>query len=237
MTGYSWSLDEHGFEILSTRLEPDVLAALDALFEDRSVEDAYGIRNLLRDPELLAILRGSRALSEVLKDRLGESSAVRLIYFDKPFRANWSVPWHQDLTIAVKAKHAIDGFRSWTFKSGVAHVQPPETILERMVTIRIHLDAADAANGALLVVPGSHQRGRIAPKNVPRIVEAAGAVRCDIERGGIMLMRPLLLHSSRSSESGRQRRVLHFECSTDTLPPPLEWQDRVKLAGVPDSLE
>lgn len=213
------------------------MRALDALFGERSVEDAYGIRNLLRDPELLTILRGSRALSGVLKDRLGDPKAVRLIYFDKPFRANWSVPWHQDLTIAVKAKHAVDGFRSWTIKSGVAHVQAPESVLARMVTIRIHLDAAAAANGALLAAPGSHQRGRIAPKNVSRIVEAAGAVRCDMERGGIMLMRPLLLHSSRSSESGRQRRVLHFECSTDTLPPPLEWQDRVPLAGVPESIE
>ena len=98
-----------------------------------------------------------------------------------------------------------------------------------MVTIRIHLDRADERNGALLVIPGSHLHGRIAPENIPGFLEKTGPVRCDMERGGILLMQPLLLHSSRSSETGRNRRVLHIEFSAASLPAPLEWNDCVDL--------
>jgi hypothetical protein len=43
-------------------------------------------------------------------------------------------------------------------KNGFFSVCPPEDILKNTVTIRIHLDDADEFNGALKVIPGSHNK-------------------------------------------------------------------------------
>lgn len=34
-------------------------------------------------------------------------------------------------------------------KDGVQHVQPPAHVLDRMLSVRLHLDRADENNGAL----------------------------------------------------------------------------------------
>jgi hypothetical protein len=68
---------------------------------------------------------------------------VRAIYFDKSSDANWLVPWHQDLTLALRERLESPGFGPWSVKDGIPHVQPPVELLERMLTVRIHFDDAD----------------------------------------------------------------------------------------------
>jgi hypothetical protein len=43
------------------------------------------------------------------------------------------------------------------------------------------------------------------------IVQANEEVECCVPRGGVIAMRPLLIHSSSKARSGRSRRVLHIE--------------------------
>src|SRR5262245_7189469 len=74
---------------------------------------------------------------------------VRGLFFDKTPRANWKVSWHQDLTIAVRVRIEAPGFGPWSLKAGVVHVQPPAEILERMATVRLHLDDCSESNGPL----------------------------------------------------------------------------------------
>ncbi|RZK12924.1 MAG: phytanoyl-CoA dioxygenase, partial [Flavobacterium sp.] len=45
----------------------------------------------------------------------------------------------------------------------------------------------------------------------------------------IMLMKPLLLHSSGRTTNDRQRRVIHIEFSTQELPTELNWAERLNL--------
>ena len=86
---------------------------------------------------------------------------ARSILFDKTASANWHVTWHQDLSIAVRQKVETSGFGPWSTKAGVSHVQPPQEILDRMVTLRLHLDTCDATQGVLRVLSGSHRHGRL----------------------------------------------------------------------------
>jgi hypothetical protein len=75
---------------------------------------------------------------------------VRGILFDKIPDANWKVPWHQDVTIAVQEKVEAEGFGPWSIKADVLHVQPPASILEQMLSIRLHLDDCGEENGAFV---------------------------------------------------------------------------------------
>jgi hypothetical protein len=60
-----------------------------------------GVRNLLDIPEM-SELACSEAVRKLVAPVLGEGYfPVRGILFDKNDAANWKVPWHQDVTIAV----------------------------------------------------------------------------------------------------------------------------------------
>ena len=153
--------------------------------------------------------------------------AVRAILFDKTPTANWKVVWHQDLTIAVRERASVLGFGPWSEKDGVAHVQPPETLLERMLAVRLHLDDCGADNGPVRVLPGSHRVGRLSAGAIDQWRGAREEVACLAERGAILAFRPLLLHASSPATVAAHRRVIHIEFAVDELPEPLAWYDRV----------
>ena len=185
--------------------------------------DGAGKRGILTIPEVVALAHADRLLGLIRPHLSGHPRPVRAIYFDKSPDANWLVPWHQDLTLAVRENVPTEGFGPWSVKDGVPHVQPPISLLEQMLTIRLHLDAADASNGALRVLPGSHRLGRLSADQITEQRSERGETVCSAPAGAGMLMRPLLLHaSSRSSHPGH-RRVLHIEYAGFDLPGGLEW--------------
>jgi hypothetical protein len=47
-----------------------------------------------------------------------------------------------------------------TVKAGIPHLVAPQWLLERMLTIRVHLDEVTHENGPLVVQPGSHRGER-----------------------------------------------------------------------------
>lgn len=184
----------------------------------------FAIRNLLDAlPEIAEFANGQKIRS-VVEPVLGKHFIpIRGILFDKIPEANWKVPWHQDVTIAVQERFEVDGFGPWTTKAGVLHVQPPAYVLENMLSVRIHLDACDEENGALRVVPGSHRRGRVPENAIPDIRAEFGEYVCAVPSGGALLMRPLLLHASSPSRSPAHRRVIHLDFSSRQLPGGLAW--------------
>jgi ectoine hydroxylase-related dioxygenase (phytanoyl-CoA dioxygenase family) len=127
--------------------------------------------------------------------------------------------------LAVKERVEVSGWGPWSSKEGVPHVQPPVALLEPMLTVRLHLDDADEANGALRVLAGTHRLGRLDAENIAKCRETHAEVICDAQTGDALLMRPLLLHASSRSTSERRRRVLHIEFASIELPEPLEWHE------------
>jgi hypothetical protein len=190
--------------------------------------EVYASRNLLGDvPEVrrLSTMPRIKALAEAA---IGPGAfAVRGLLFDKRPNANWTVPWHQDLAIAVKSRIDAPEFGPWTVKAGVTHVRPPIEVLARMVTLRLHLDHCGPENGPLRVVPGSHRQGRLGAGSTRAWLERVPAQTCLIPRGGALLMRPLLLHASSPSDSPGHRRVIHLEYAAELLPCGLEWHEAI----------
>ena len=112
-----------------------------------------------------------------------DAFAVRGLLFDKLPQANWGLPWHQDLSIAVRERRETPGFGPWSVKDGVTHVQPPEAIMAGMLAVRVHLDDADRSNGALRVIGGSHTNGRLSAGAIATFVASGKAVSIDAPAG------------------------------------------------------
>ena len=121
----------------------------------------------------------------------------------------------------------LSGFGPWTLKQDQFAVQPPLNILEDNFTLRIHLDNTNENSGALKVIPGSHRKGIYRPETIDWSKEIETV--CDVERGGVMVMRPLLLHSSSRTTNNHKRRVIHIEFSKHELPDSLNWSERISL--------
>lgn len=194
----------------------------------RKSADLFAIRQFLREVPLTVDTIFNNNLKSALTQLLGNKYfVVKSIYFDKPQTSNWYVSYHQDLTISVDKKLALKGFEFWTTKHNQFAVQPPLDILENILTVRIHLDETDENNGALKVVPQSHLKGIYRPETIDWTVESE--VNCTVSKGGIMLMKPLLLHSSGRTTNDRRRRVIHIEFSNQELPIELNWAERLNL--------
>lgn len=215
-------IETDGYAVAPACLDEETIQGLSAQLSEAS----YAKRNLLALP-IVRELAASDAVRSVAEAVLGRHCfAVKGTFFNKTQESNWKVAWHQDLTIMVREQKEVVGFGPWTVKDGIVHVQPTADVLSRILAIRLHLDASEADNGPLRVIPGSHEQGRLSAERVAAYPKADTVV-CTVPRGGALLMRPLLLHASSACLTPKARRVIHLEFSADELPVGLEWHDRV----------
>ena len=212
---------EGGFAIVSQCLSEQTVEHLCSDLGDTK----HAQRNLLDVPSVRE-LAVSEAVKQLVTACLGkECFAVRGILFNKTPNSNWKVAWHQDRTIAVRERKDVAAFGPWSVKAGVLSVQPPASVMAKMLAIRLHLDESHENNGPLRIVPGSHKAGCLSAQEVATWRERPSIV-CTVPRGGAILMRPLLVHASSSCSEPQPRRVIHLEFAAENLPGGLEWYDR-----------
>ena len=190
----------------------------------------YAGRNLLSLFEPARTLWRRPPLLELLTEMLGSNvGLVRGLYFDKPPERTWSLPWHKDMTLAVRDHSVVSpSFSKPTMKAGVPHVEGSLKVLEAMLTLRIHLDAMALENGPLQVLPRSHLTGK-SPASPDESVQTILT-----QRGDVLAIRPLVAHRSISSLPGTtmHRRVLHLEFSGQPeLPDSVDWHDFIPAFG------
>jgi len=206
-------LNTDGYQVIPTLFEPLTVDQLLHLIQANPINAGFGIREFLpNNPEITEVLRNESAFCQLIRQHLSSPTCIRSIYFDKPPNANWVVGWHQDLTVNLNSKPEEEDWQNVRSIKQRIVAQPPLVFLENMVTVRLHLDDTDDSNGALRVIPGTHQNGviRTDSPNMTTLQEAV--VVCHINRGGAMLMKPLMLHASRRSKDNHSsRRVIHLE--------------------------
>ena len=188
----------------------------------------YGARDLLARDPIFRELAHRPEIRRLVEPILGDDAfVVRGLLFDKTPELNWNLPWHQDLTIAVRARCDLPGFGPWTLKEGVPHAHAPSELLGRMLTIRLHLDDCGAGSGPMRVLPGSHAFGRLSPGETAAWIARQGdrSRLCVVPAGGAVLMRPLLLHGSIAATETGRRRTIHLEFAAERLPGGLEWRE------------
>ncbi|HEY3329470.1 MAG TPA: phytanoyl-CoA dioxygenase family protein [Capsulimonadaceae bacterium] len=214
---------------------PDAIPTADAITLRDSItlrlsgiasDMSANVRNLFDLAPEVRTLAESPALRSLVEPVIGaDARPVRAILFDKTPDSNWKVPWHQDLSIAVRSRVDTPGYGPWSVKAGVVHVQPPVEILERMVTLRLHLDDCGPDNGQVRVIAGSHRLGKLPATEASRIGLESASDTFDLPIGGILMMRPLLLHASSPSTAPSHRRIVHIEYASRDLPGELDWYE------------
>lgn len=215
-------LSRDGARLAPSALGAARLAELERLLAEQP-RDVAGVR-LFGLEGLRPILDAEGPVGRLAAEVLGPAARpVRAILFDKTEAANWSLAWHQDRVIAVRERIEVEGFGPCSRKHGALHVAPPFPLLERMLTLRVHLDPVPATNAPLLVAPGSHRRGRIAEADVPAVVAACGVVPCLADPDDVWLYATPILHASDRATAVSRRRVLQVDYSADALPGGLEW--------------
>ncbi len=217
-TQYTEQIRRDGFAIVDDVISLDEIAqlrtAISALPEGEEIRrktNVYGVRNLLEISTETRKLAASPELRSLVTPVLGpQSFAVRATFFDKVPDANWKLRWHQDSVISVKERVDISGFTAWSMKAGVLQVRPPEEVLLEMLAIRVHLDDCRQKNGPLRILAGSHTQ-KWPSEELPLCKSKFQEVTCEVAQGGVLAMRPLVLHASSSSEVPNHRRVIHIE--------------------------
>jgi len=218
------SLQQNGYQILPSIYTPSEITTILHILKQKNIEQKFGIREFLKsNPELNPVIFNQK-LKTLLQKIAPKAQVIKSIYFDKPPSANWIVNWHQDLTINVDRKIEAKKFKNWRVLKERTIVQPPLEILENIFTIRIHLDDCTVANGALRIFEKSHQLGVIRLNDGLEKFASSEKI-CEVPAGGVLIMKPLLLHASRRTENNLNRRVIHIEFCDKNLPSGLDWKE------------
>ncbi|WP_107497549.1 phytanoyl-CoA dioxygenase family protein [Thalassobius sp. I31.1] len=210
--------DRRGWLMLRGMVAPDDVARL---CKAAKLAGKPGAREVL-DGDLARAVQASGVI-ENLQQIWPGMQLVRLVFFDKSPAANWGVPWHQDRVISVAGRADVAGYTNWSRKGGTWHVEPPEDLLQQMLFVRLHLDDNLAENGAMQIVPGTHQQGKIpadaaeavALQDKPQVMEARA--------GDVLVLKMLTLHGSSPAHIPTRRRVLRLDFAPFDLPEPLAW--------------
>lgn len=226
LTGFlaSWKMlpmNDQGFEIeegVLSEVECRVLTG--TLSQVGTRRTRAGARHLMSHPEVAELARGS-SLLRIAKRWVGpQARPYRATLFEKTGEHNWLVVWHQDTALPLQTRLDSPEWGPWSTKDGILYAHAPTWALTNIVALRLHLDPSSKVNGPLRVIPGSHHPGVLSYEEVLRMSRERRGVECLSGRGGVVALRPLLIHASSKAVGPEPRRVLHIEyaASLDLAP-------------------
>jgi len=217
------SIERHGFAILrrifSAEFLDHTMSEVTRLALRRS---RAGVRHALR-LQPVAKIATCPQLTQFAHEVLGPYAfPFRATFFEKTPATNWLVVWHQDTALPLCERSETRGWGPWSVKEGITYAHAPASVLEHVLALRVHFDDSTQENGPLRVLPGTHHSGVMSDDEIHAFSTTTSPVDCLVSKGGVVAMRPLLVHSSSKSRSGSSRRVLHIEyAASDLIADPL----------------
>ena len=211
-------LISQGFSIIPDVVSaPDVARFVDEFYAAPVPRSRAGARHILKHPAVDRLARQPEVLG-IAQNLLGNNAyPFRATLFDKSRDSNWLVVWHQDTALPLRERLDVAGWGPWSLKDGVTYAHAPTSALEEVVALRLHLDDSTEENGPLRVLPGTHKHGVLTDDSVRQFLAEIAPVDCLVPRGGILAMRPLLVHASSKSRGQNPRRVLHIEYASSQI--------------------
>jgi ectoine hydroxylase-related dioxygenase (phytanoyl-CoA dioxygenase family) len=206
------AIGRRGYAIIPALFSSDEIAALaDSMTQVPRGRSRAGARHLLAHSSIATFAASARLLAIAQRVLGRDAFPFRATLFEKSQAANWLVVWHQDTALPLRERKEVLGWGPWSVKDGVTYAHAPATALSRVLALRLHLDDSTALNGPLRVLPGTHTLGVLEDEAIHALAAKVKPVECEVSRGGVLAMRPLLVHASSKSQSGAPRRVLHIE--------------------------
>jgi ectoine hydroxylase-related dioxygenase (phytanoyl-CoA dioxygenase family) len=212
------AIESEGFATIDHLLNPGEISGLLKDFSDPRLPcSRAGVRHALSHPAIAALARDARLIS-LAEQILGRDAfPFRATLFEKSPQANWLVVWHQDTALPLRERKDLPGWGPWSMKEGVVYAHAPATALSQVLALRVHLDDSNADNGPLRVLPGTHTMGVLSDDAIHQLTTQIPAVDCLLPPGGVLAMKPLLVHASSKSQTEMPRRVLHIEYAPSTM--------------------
>jgi ectoine hydroxylase-related dioxygenase (phytanoyl-CoA dioxygenase family) len=209
---YRQQVDELGFSVIPGILEEDRVTLLaESLATANLRRSRAGVRHALGHATV-ASLASDAQLLDVAQCILGPSAyPFRATVFEKTTDANWLVVWHQDTALPLRHQQETPGWGPWSVKEDVIYAHAPASALSQVLALRIHLDDSTLQNGPLRVLPATHTLDVLTNDAIHQLAQDIAPVECCVPRGGIVAMKPFVVHSSSKSQSECARRVLHIE--------------------------
>lgn len=205
-------IDRNGYAIIHEVLEEaEVRNSLEELNGKELQRSRAGIRHLMREPVVAQIAQRGEMM-RIAREIVGAGAVpFRVTRFDKPPASNWPAVWHQDTALPLREKQEADGWGPRSVKDGVTYAHAPAEALQQIVVLRLHLDDSKPGNGPLRVLQGTHKSGVLTDEPVHDLSLRINAVDCTVQKEGVLVMRPLVIHASSKSITEESRRVLHIE--------------------------
>jgi ectoine hydroxylase-related dioxygenase (phytanoyl-CoA dioxygenase family) len=205
-------VQEQGYGLIPNVFGKDeVLDLLNDLRNENLPRTRAGVRHAMRSAKVTRIALDGR-MQEIARAILGTGAiGFRATLFEKLPDSNWLVAWHQDTALPLRERRNVPGWGPWSVKDGVNYAHAPAQTLERILALRVHLDSSTRDNGPLRVLPGTHAQGVLTDDEIHSIAERTTGVDCLMPLGGVIAMRPLIIHASSKSRTENPRRVLHIE--------------------------
>jgi ectoine hydroxylase-related dioxygenase (phytanoyl-CoA dioxygenase family) len=224
---FKQAVTERGFAIvpfvITTNESESILSELNHAQLNRS---RAGARHILRHPAIERLANDPRLL-QLAREVLGDNAIpFRATLFDKSPASNWLVVWHQDTALPLQEKRETPGWGPWSVKEGVTYAHAPSQALEQILAIRVHLDDSTESNGPLRVLASTHTSGVLTDDELQRLGQDMDATECTVNKGGIIAMRPLIVHASSKSQAPQPRRVIHIEYAAVA-----EFENQLQLAS------
>ena len=210
--GTKQRIDPDGFAVIARVLGYREMHTLKGDMDETPLHRSRaGARHMLGNASVAALASDPRLL-EIARKVLGaEARPFRATLFDKSPTSNWLVVWHQDTALPLLERHEVLGWGPWSVKEGVIYAHAPATALQQILALRVHLDESSDRNGPLRVLPGTHLMGVLTYDAIEQLTSQIAAVDCLVAAGGVVAMRPLIVHASSKSLIETPRRVLHIE--------------------------
>jgi hypothetical protein len=203
---------KQGFAIIPDVLaHPDIERLAADLRQANLVRSRAGVRHAMSLGSVSAVAKSSPMLGMAKRILGNEAFPFRATLFDKSALANWLVVWHQDTALPLQTRRETPGWGPWSIKEGIIYAHAPASALMQVLALRLHLDNSMPDNGPLRVLPETHLMGVLTDEEIHDLSTKAAPVDCIVLRGGILAMRPLIVHASSKSVAQAPRRVLHIE--------------------------
>jgi len=170
-----------------------------------------GARHILSEPEVRSLTNHPHLMEVATMVLGGDAIPFRATLFDKSPVSNWLVMWHQDTALPLRERRDVFGWGPWSVKEGISYAHAPASVLAQVVAIRVHIDDSTSSNGPLRTLPATHTLGVLDDAKIQDLAASTEAIECTVKSGGIIVMRPLVVHASSKSHSEIPRRVLHIE--------------------------
>jgi Phytanoyl-CoA dioxygenase (PhyH) len=211
-------LQRDGFAIFPDALNREESALLaDALEAPANLARRQATAEILARPAI-SELAASSGLTVIVREFLGpDAFPFRAALLGQPCAAAWKLDWHQDTSLPMRSLREGQGWGPWLVKAGIVHSQAPAGALADVLSLRLPLRSASPHAAPLRVLPGTHLLGVLDDAELSRLVCQRAALDCVVPRGGVLALKPLLVHAPGEHPSPVPPRMLVIDYATPAL--------------------